>query len=143
MANSIRLLGLAKKAGKLEIGEDSCGTAARAKKVKIILTARDSADNSVQRARNFSKIGNVPHVVLPYTKYDLGLEVGRGSPGMLGITDVGLAAKFVSELAREFPGGYEETSDLLAKKNEKTLRRRKEARAHERNVKMGKRRKTE
>ena len=35
MANSIKLLGITKKAGRLEIGEESAGMAARAKKMCI------------------------------------------------------------------------------------------------------------
>lgn len=143
MANSIRLLGLAKKAGRLEIGEETCGAAARAKKARIILTASDASDNSLQRARNYARTGNIPHIPVPYTKMELGIEVGRGSPGMLAITDIGLAARFVSELARENPELYGDAAAEMAAKNERAVRRKKEAKMHEKNVRMGKRRKTE
>ena len=140
MANRIKLLGITKKAGRLEIGEESVGMAARAKKARVILAACDSSDNSKRRAENFAKAGKVPFVVLPFSKYDLGIEVGRGSPGLLAITDIGLAASFLSKLAADFPGQYDSCRDELGLKAEKAMQRRKEAKAHERNLKMGKRR---
>ena len=140
MANSIKLLGLSKKAGRLEIGEESVGAAARAKKAKVILAACDASDNLKRRAENFSAAGKAPLVVLPYSKLELGCEVGRGSPGLLAITDVGLAAGFVSKLAAEFPQQYESCREELEQKAAKAMQRKKEAKAHERNLKMGKRR---
>ncbi len=140
MSNSLKFLGLCKKAGKLEIGEESVGISARAKKARIILAASDSADNSKRRAQNFARTGNIPFITLPYGKFDLGNEVGRGSPGLMAITDIGLAASFIDKLSVEFPEKYDDIKSVLGAKAEKAMQRKKEAKAHERNLKMGKRR---
>ena len=140
MSNSIKLLGIARKAGFLEIGEESCGAAARAQKARVLLMASDASDNSVRKAENFSKWGNIPNLVIPFTKYELGLEVGRGTPGMLAITDAGLAASFLEKLNAENGGKFEEAAEFLKAKADRIQKRKKEARAHDRNVKLGKRR---
>ena len=38
----LSLLGLAKKAGRVEVGEEPVGAAARAKKARVILVAQDA-----------------------------------------------------------------------------------------------------
>ena len=136
----IKFLGIAKKAGKLEIGEESCGVAARDKKARVILTASDSSDNARRRADYFSTVSAAPHIGIPYTKEQLGREIGRGTPGMLAVTDIGIAASFVSKLASAYPGKYDEAAGRLAEKAEKMALRKREALSHEKNVRMGKRR---
>ena len=46
----LHLLGLAKKAGRLEIGEEPVGAAARAHQARVLLLAADAAPNTVRRA---------------------------------------------------------------------------------------------
>lgn len=42
----LSLLGLAKKAGRVEVGEEPVGAAARAKKARVILVAQDAGPSS-------------------------------------------------------------------------------------------------
>ena len=58
MEHILSLIGLAKKAGRVEIGEEPVGSAARGKKARVILIAADAADASVRRARSFADAGN-------------------------------------------------------------------------------------
>ena len=44
----LHLLGLAKKAGRLEIGEEPVGAAARAHQARVLLLAADAAPNTVR-----------------------------------------------------------------------------------------------
>ena len=141
MTNSIKFLGLARRAGFLEIGEESTGAAARAHKARLLVICSDSSENARKRAANFSAAGNVPCVELPCSKLELGAAVGVGSPSMAAVTDIGMASGFLTKLASENPGRYEECAQDLAHRAEKAMQRKKEAKAHERNVKMGKRRK--
>jgi ribosomal protein L7Ae-like RNA K-turn-binding protein len=134
----LTFLGLAEKAGKLQIGEESCGIAARAKKAKVLLTATDASRNSVVRAGNYSKTANAPHVVLPYTKDEIGAIVGRGSPGMLAITDIGMAAAFVKKLSAECGGEFDEVAAQLDAAAARALQRKKEKQQHKDNLRRGK-----
>jgi len=140
MDNSLSLLGIAKKAGKLQIGDESVASAARNKKARVILTAQDASPGSKRHADSYASIGNTLHVRLPYKKYDLGGVIGRGSPGILAITDIGIASSFVTKLAAIYPDEYGDASDILGKKSTKMLLRRREALAHARNIRTGKRR---
>ena len=65
------------------------------------------------------------YLPLPFTKWELGAAVGRGQPGIMGISDAGLAAAFAEKLSKEFPGQYEQATDKLRQKAERILSRRK------------------
>ena len=140
MGTSLEFLGIAKKAGFLEIGEESCFSAVSSKKARLLISASDASDNSKRNAKRMSELINVPHIDYCRTKEELGAMVGRGSPGVIAVTDVGLAAGFVSRLANEEPGVYGEALEQLEKRANRAAERRKEARAHQRNVRTGKRR---
>ena len=49
----LSMIGLAKKAGQVAIGEEPVGAAARAKDARVILVAQDAAPGSVRRAMSF------------------------------------------------------------------------------------------
>ena len=99
----LRLLGLAKKAGRLEIGEEPVGAAARARKARLILLAADAAPNTCRRAAHFGQAGQVLQLTLPTTKEELGFALGRSSCAMLALTDKGFAASLAGKLAQEDP----------------------------------------
>lgn len=99
----LQLLGLAKKAGRLEIGEEPVGAAARARKARLILLAADAAPNTCRRAAHFGQAGQVLQLKLPATKEELGLALGRNSCAMLALTDKGFAASLAGKLAQVDP----------------------------------------
>ena len=90
MDNALRLIGLARKGGRVEVGEEPVGAAARARKARLVVLAADAADNTLRRASHFALSAGVPVLQSPYTKGELGLSVGRSSCAMLAITDYGL-----------------------------------------------------
>lgn len=53
----LHLLGLAKKAGRLEIGEEPVGAAAGPTRPRVLLLAADAAPNTVRRAAHFGEAG--------------------------------------------------------------------------------------
>ncbi len=134
------LLGIAKKAGLLEIGEESVTNAARAGKAVVILSASDASDGSKRRAKALGAQYKAPHLVIPSTKSDLGAVIGRGLPGMLAVLDAGIAASYVSKLAKSDPEPYSDAASALNESAKRVLQRRREAKAHLRNKRSGKRR---
>jgi ribosomal protein L7Ae-like RNA K-turn-binding protein len=138
MNGLLNLLGLAKKAGRLELGEEPVGAACRSHKARVVLLAADAADNTIRRATHFSEIGAVPLVLLPSSKAELGTMAGRASCAMLALTDVGFAASLVKKLAAIDPEQYGEAAGLLSTKAEKAQKRQKEMRAHEKKIQLGK-----
>ena len=100
----LRLLGLAKRAGRAELGEDGVSGAAADGKARVVFLAVDAAKNSVRRARNATDSGHAEVLSVPFTKEELGAACGRGSCAMLAITESGLAASAVQKLAVCCPG---------------------------------------
>ena len=75
----------------------------------------------------------------PFSKAELGWQLGRTSCAMLAITDNGMAASLLEKLAWEDPEGFGTAAAQLAEAAAKTLQRQKEQAAHARNVRRGKR----
>jgi ribosomal protein L7Ae-like RNA K-turn-binding protein len=138
MSNILHLVSIARKAGKLEIGEEPTAAAARARHAKLILVAKDATDNTYRRVRHFGEAGNVTWVSTPYTKAELGGAIGRSSVAMIAVMDMGLAAAMVRGLAQDDPEKFTVTMERMNAKAEKALRRQQEKRQHEKNVKSGK-----
>ena len=70
----LRLIGLCKKAGRLEVGEEPVGSACRARDCRLLLIADDAADNTVRRAAHFAQAGNCLTLRLPFSRDDLGRD---------------------------------------------------------------------
>ena len=87
----LSLLGLAKKAGRVEVGEEPVGAAARAKKARVILVAQDAGPSSQRRAFSFAQTGACLCLTLPADKDALGRSLGRSSVAMCAVTDIGFA----------------------------------------------------
>ncbi len=137
MDKVLSMLGLAKKAGRLEVGEEPVGAAARARDARLIVVAEDAAENTVRRVRHFADAGQCLWVKVPATKDELGRAVGRTSCAMVALTDVGFAEAAAKKLAA-LDERFAETAQKLSVKAQRAEARRKEAEAHEKNVRMGK-----
>ena len=133
----LSLLGLAKKAGRLEVGEESVGGAARARAARLILLASDAAENTVRRAGHFADAGACPCVRIPADKGALGHAVGRKSCAMLAVTDTGLAEAVAKKLAAIDAEQYGETAEKLSAKAARAAERNREQARHEKNVRTG------
>ncbi len=136
MEHVLSMIGLAKKAGRVEIGEEPTGAAARAKKARIILVASDAAPSSVRRASSFAGTGGCPLVTVPADKDALGRSLGRTSVAMAAVTDVGFADAIVKKLAA-LDGSYQSVSDELAVKARRAMERRQEQARHEKKLRRG------
>ena len=112
------MIGLAKKAGRVEIGEEPVGSAARSKHARVILVASDAAAGSVRRAYAIAQTGACLCLTIPADKDALGRALGRSSCAMAAVTDVGFADAIVKKLAAMDPEHYEQASQ-----HEKNLRR--------------------
>mgnify|MGYP001024798821 CR=1 FL=1 len=141
MANDpiLHLLGLAKKAGRLEVGEEPVGALCRARQAKLVLLAADAAPNTCRRAAHFGQAGNVLWLALPFSKAELGLALGRSSCAMVALADSGFAASILEKLAARDPEKYGPASQQIREKADRALQRQREKRQHEKNLREGKR----
>lgn len=134
----LHLLGLARKAGRLEIGEEPVGAVCRARQARLVLLASDAAPNTCRRAAHFGEAGNVLWLEVPFTKAELGFALGRGSCAMLALTDAGFAASLTQKLAARAPERYGPAAQQLREKADRVLQRQREQRQHEKNLREGK-----
>lgn len=125
-------VGLALRAGRLELGEEPVGAACRACKARLLLLAADAADNTRRRAAHFAEAGKVPTAALPFSKEELGAAVGRNSCAMLALTDIGMAAALAKRLAALDEGQYGPLVSALDAKAQKAVQRQKEQARHDR-----------
>lgn len=136
----LSMLGLALKAGRVEVGEEPVGAAARAKKARVIFVAQDAAPSSVRRAQSFARTGSTLCVTLPAGKDTLGSSLGRTSVAMCAVTDIGFAESLVKKLAALDSETYQDAADTLAIKAKRARERKDEQLRHEKNLRQGKKR---
>lgn len=131
---TLNYLALARKAGKAELGEEPVGAAARAGKAYLIVVASDASDHTWRRGKSYTAGTNQQCIRLTFTKDELGQIIGRSSLAMAAITDPALALALVQSLENPDAKALE-ALDQIVKRNKQ---RQSEAKAHRKNVKMGK-----
>lgn len=141
MERILSMIGLAKKAGLVEIGEEPVGSAARAKHARVILVAGDAAASSVRRAYSFAQSGSCLCLTIDATKDELGGALGRTSCAMAAVTDIGFAEAIVKKLAAMDETRYGAAAAQLQVKAKRAAERKAEKLQHEKNVQQGKIRK--
>lgn len=108
--NALRgLLGLCKRAGKLQSGVDITVSAIRAGKAHLALIDEGVTPNTVKKISNACIYYHVPLLTLP--KDMLGAAVGQDSRMAAAVTDAGFAARMQSMIS----GGIENQPPFITK----------------------------
>ena len=123
---ALKLLGLMRPAGAIEIGTDRAAEAAHAGKARVLLLASDASETTERKAAYALEEKSAPALKLPFTREELSEALGVGDCTMAAITDMGFAEAFVRQLAAEDAERYAAVAALLAEKSEKMRRRRSE-----------------
>ena len=131
MDKALNYLSLARKAGKLELGEEPVGAAARAQHARLVIVASDASDHTWRRAKSFVAGTTQECVRLPHTKDQLGAAVGRQELAIAAMTDPAMALAFLKALPN--PEKYTEAMASLDKRSQRIAQRRREEKAHQRN----------
>ena len=103
---------------------------------RLVIVAGDASDHTWRRAMSFVAGTKQQVLRVPFTKDQLGFAIGRQELAIAAFTDAALAASFVKALPQT-----EKTAQVLEALNEKARQvkqRQKEAKAHQKNVRMGK-----
>lgn len=136
----LSMLGLAKKAGRVEIGEEPVAAAVRARKARVLLVAGDAGPSSQRRAFSFAQTGGCLCLTIPADKDALGWALGRTSVAMCAVTDIGFADAIVKKLAAMEPERYGPAAAQLDIKAQRAMERRAEQLRHEKNLRQGRHR---
>ena len=136
MDRALNFLALGKKARLVELGEEPVGAITRACKGYLVVVASDASDHTWRRAKSFVAGTEQQAIRVPFTKEELGFVVGRQSLAIAAFTDAAMAASFIKAL----PDVAKHTAALavLEEKAAKLKQRKTEAKAHQRNVRFGK-----
>ena len=136
MDKALNYLSLARKGGMVELGEEPVGAVTRLGKGRLVIVASDASDHTWRRAKSFVAGTDQQCIRVPYTKEELGFVIGRTSLAIAAITDVSLALALAKALPE--PEKHKAAIEVLEEKSRKMQQRVKEAKAHKRNVRMGK-----
>ena len=133
---ALNYLGLARRGNNIAIGEEPVGIACRGNHGRLLILAQDAADHTIRRARSYTQNGKPPVIRTSFTKDELGDALGCNACAMAVFTDVALALAFVQALDEK-----EEYTQLIAALQtqvERVKKRRAEDKAHQKNVRQGK-----
>ena len=119
----LRMLGLARRAGKLAYGDELVREACFDHKTRCVFIAGDAGANAAKKAAFYADKANVPCVTLPHGKLELGSAIGKAGCAMCAVADIGMAAAAVNKLTEQDPA-YAEVAQQLSEKNAKIQSRR-------------------
>ena len=136
MDKALNYMALARKAGRIELGEEPVGAAARAQHARLVIVAQDASDHTRRRAMSFVAGTEQLCIRVPFTKDQLGQSIGRTSLAIAAFTDPALAQAFLKALDQ--PETYQKELDSLSRRTARIQQRQKEAKAHMRNKQRGK-----
>ena len=136
MDKALNFLALARKGGMAELGEEPVGAISRTGKAYVILVASDASDHTWRRAKAYAAGTQQQCIRLPYNKDEMGFAIGRESLAIAAITDCPMALALVQSLPQ--PEKYANELAVLTEKAQKMKQRQKEAKAHKKNVRFGK-----
>lgn len=136
MDKALNYMALARKAGRIELGEEPVGAAARASKACLVAVAGDAGDHTWRRAKSFVAGTNQLAVKVPFTKDEIGQAIGRTSLAIAAFTDPAMALAFLKALPQQEK--YSEELQALENRTQRVRQRQQEAKAHEKNKRVGK-----
>ena len=133
---ALNYLALGKKGRLIELGEEPVGAVSRAVKARLVVVASDASDHTWRRAKSFVAGTEQQCIRVPFTKEEMGFVVGRTSLAIAAFTDAALALAFVKALPNAEK--FAEVIANLDTKAQKLRQRKDEAKAHQRNIRKGK-----
>ena len=128
MDKALSYLSLARKAGRIELGEEPVGAAARAVHAWLVIVASDASDHTWRRAASFVAGTDQQRIRLPYSKDQLGMAVGRQSLAIAAVTDPTMALAFLKAMGQD--DRYADAIESLSKRSDRIRRHQQEQKAH-------------
>ena len=135
MDKALNYMALARKAGRIELGEEPVGAAARADHARLVIVASDASDHTWRRAKSFVSGTEQQCITVPFTKDQMGQAIGRTALAIAAFTDPALALAFVKALGQ--PEKFASVQEKLDEKSKRIRQRKTEENAHRRNKTQG------
>ena len=100
---TLSLLSLCQRAGKMKTGEDTVEKAIQKKEAKLVIIPEDASDNTKKLFRNMCKYYEVPMEIFA-TKEELGHWIGKAYRASICILDEGFAKSIVKKISLNMEG---------------------------------------
>ncbi len=134
MDRALSYLGLARRGGNLQIGDELVQAAIRAGRARLVIVAKDAGEHTLRRAQNLGQSWNVPVTTGPWSKLDLGLAFGTRSCALAALTEPRLALAFLQAMDSPPDESVMQRVQAMA---DRAARHQQEIRTHEKNVRHG------
>ena len=95
---ALGLLGLARKAGKLQTGEETVSVMLAEKHARLTVLANDAGEVVTRKIRGLAEGSRQRILRIPYDKLSLGAALGRPGVSVAAFADVSMALAFVKAL---------------------------------------------
>lgn len=124
----LSLLGMARRAGAVAVGEAPAGEAVQDHKARLVLVAADAGETTRARMERLAS-DKLPVKQVAASRQELGSAVGFAAAAAVAITDLGFAAAVAGKLAAEDPE-WQSAADELSQRQSKALRRKADTAKH-------------
>ena len=114
MDKALGYVGLARRGGNIEIGEQRAKALVKSGKARLMIVASDTSPGAKRRAEGYVYGYQTPLITVPYTKETISQAVGVPGCSMAAFGDAGLALSFVRALETEREE-YSEAAEALSK----------------------------
>ena len=95
----LSLLGLCRRAGKVEIGDEAVRSACSNGTAKVLLVASDASEKTCEAFEFIADNVNIPHIRVSETREELGNALGKRPCAVVAICDTGFSAAIINKLA--------------------------------------------
>ena len=123
MADALRMISIARKAGKAQVGEEPVLAAIDSRKARFVLLAADAAENTADRFTHALSRTHIAYAVVPYTRDELGAALGRASCAVCAVCDLGLSEAIAQALAQADSEKYGSCARALRETSERIEQR--------------------
>ena len=98
MDKALRYMTLARKAGRLAVGETGCISAFASGKARLLLLASDASEATRKQAAKMLSGRRAPLRTIPWSRAELSELLGKNACGMICFTDLPLASRFAATM---------------------------------------------
>lgn len=128
MNNSyLQLLGLAKRASLLALGDEAARTAISLSSAKLLLISADASERTKETFAYLAENAEVLYIEISESREELGNALGKRPLSVVAICDVGMAAAVAKKLAEVNETARENLPALLLRAEKSVARRKKSA----------------
>ena len=119
MDKALGYIGLARRGGNIEIGEQRAKALVKSGRARLMIVASDTSPGAKRRAEGYVYGYDTPLIIVPYTKETISQAVGVPGCSMAAFGDTGLALSFVRALESD-SGEYDAAAETLSQRLERS-----------------------